>query len=76
MGQFCVLLKRGQVWVRLWTEARVALLAQVLVLSRTGGAEDHQLQRRREVLQPAHQSLVLPQRERLGIFQFHGLECK
>lgn len=47
-------------WVRLWTEAQVALLAQVVVLSRAGGAEDHQLQGRREVVQPAHQPLVLP----------------
>lgn len=56
------------------TQMRAVL--QVMVMSRTGHAEDHQLQRRREVLQPPDQSPVLPQGERLGLLQLHVLECK
>lgn len=52
------------------------LLFQVMVMPRTGHAEDHQLQRRREVLQPQDQPPVLPQREWLGLLQLHVLECK
>lgn len=49
---------------------------QVMVVPRTGHAEDHQLQRWREVFQPPDQSSVLPQGEWLGLLQLHVLECK
>lgn len=54
----------------------ILLLFQVMVVPRTGHAEDHKLQRRWEVFQPQDQSPVLPQREWLGLLQLHVLECK